>query len=401
MTEKIPQGWEYTKLIDFCIKSKRAIVDGPFGSNLKKIHYRQNGIPIISSGFVTSGRFKPDLYLYVDEKKFQQEIRSRVDGGDIVMAKIGARCGTSAIMPLDHETGILSGNALKITIDQERNSTEYVWYYLDWLYRSHKFVRLMNAGAQPAISTPELKKLLILKPPLPEQKKIASILSTWDQCIKKTEKLIEAKRHLKKGLMQQLLMGKKRFDGFEKKKWVKRYIEDVCHILDNKRVPLNERERNKIKGDIPYYGANGVVDYINKYIFDEDLILIAEDGGHFDEFISRPIAYKITGKSWVNNHAHVLRAKTDYCQDFIFYTLEHKNIIRYLNGGTRAKLNRGDLEQIEIYMPESKQEQVKIATTLKSNDDILQLLENLHNRLSNEKKGLMQKLLTGKIRVKV
>jgi type I restriction enzyme S subunit len=102
-------------------------------------------------------------------------------------------------------------------------------------------------------------------------------------------------------------------------------INDSCHILDYLRVPLNGEERKKIKGNIPYYGANGVQGYINNYIFNDDLILLAEDGGNFEEYQNRPIAYRISGKSWVNNHAHILKAKDGYDQDFIFYSIVHKD----------------------------------------------------------------------------
>ena len=90
--------------------------------------------------------------------------------------------------------------------------------------------------------------------------------------------------------------------------WLTTTIGEACDILDSMRVPVNEEERNKRSGDVPYYGANGLQGYIDGYLFDEPLILMAEDGGYFDEYQTRPIAYRIKGKSWVNNHAHILRA---------------------------------------------------------------------------------------------
>src|SRR5262245_59406658 len=107
----IPDDWSLDTLASITPPNvKNGIVDGPFGSNLKTIHYRKSGIPIITSGYVTEGIFQGTDYLYVDEEKFRQEKRSAVSPGDIVMAKIGARCGASAILPRSHETGILSEN---------------------------------------------------------------------------------------------------------------------------------------------------------------------------------------------------------------------------------------------------------------------------------------------------
>ncbi len=168
-------------------------------------------------------------------------------------------------------------------------------------------------------------------------------------------------------------------------------------ILDNKRKPLNQKERKRISGEIPYYGANGIVDYINDYIFDDELILIAEDGGNFDEFQTRPIAYKINGKSWVNNHAHVLKGKNGFCQNFLFYCLEHKNILVCLNGGTRAKLNKSDLEKLPIQIPQIK-EQSYIADLLTSWDESIAILQKRINNTLYRNNWLANQLLTGKKR---
>lgn len=171
-------------------------------------------------------------------------------------------------------------------------------------------------------------------------------------------------------------------------------IGDCCEILDSFRIPLNEEERNKIPGNIPYYGANGVQGYIDKYIFDEDLILIAEDGGNFESYKTKPIAYRITGKSWVNNHAHILRAKKCYNQDYIFYSLVNKNILNFIVGGTRSKLNQRELKTISILIPPQKSEQTAIAHILSTVDKAIEQTEKLIAKYKRIKTGLMQDLLT-------
>jgi type I restriction enzyme S subunit len=176
--------------------------------------------------------------------------------------------------------------------------------------------------------------------------------------------------------------------------WKEITIEDCCDILDNMRVPLNAQQREKIKGNIPYYGANGIQGYIDKYLFNEDLILIAEDGGNFEEYATKPIAYQISGKSWVNNHAHVLKVKNNFDHDFIFYTLVHKNILFFIKGGTRAKLNQTELRGIIINSPQSKTEQRKIAEVLSKVDKAIAQTEKLIAKYKRIKTGMMQDLLT-------
>ena len=243
-----------------------------------------------------------------------------------------------------------------------------------------------------------VKKLPIYGPKdIAEQRAIAEALSDVDGLITALDKKIAKKRLLKQGVMQQLLTGKKRLPGFTDE-WVECELSTVCNVLDNKRVPLNDEQRTS--GIYPYCGANGIVDYIDRYIFDEDLILIAEDGGNFDQYETRPIAYWMSGKYWVNNHAHVLKAKNEYNQRYIFYQLEHKDITDYIVGGTRTKLTRAQLDKIEISIPFTYAEQQAIATILSDMDKEIADLEAQRDKYRLLKSGMMQKLLTGQIRLK-
>lgn len=177
-----------------------------------------------------------------------------------------------------------------------------------------------------------------------------------------------------------------------KTKWTSKTIENCCDILDSKRIPINEEERDSLKGNIPYYGANGLQGYINDYIFDDDLILLAEDGGYFDEYETRPIAYKISGKSWVNNHAHILKPKNSYNFNYVFYNLEHKNILYYINGGTRAKLTQEELKKIRINIIDDYDMQSKIADILSTCDEVIEKTEETIEKYKQIKAGMMQDL---------
>jgi type I restriction enzyme S subunit len=198
--------------------------------------------------------------------------------------------------------------------------------------------------------------------------------------------------------MQQLLTGKKRLPGFEGE-WKVKTLEETTDCRDNLRVPLNDTQRLKMQGDYPYCGANGILDYVNDYVIDDDIILIAEDGGYFDEYSYRPIAYRIVGKCWVNNHAHILKGKIGFNQNFIFYSLVHKNILRFLASGTRAKLNKSEMYKIEIDIPEEKKEQQAIAQILSDMDTGIEALEQKRAKYKAIKQGMMQELLTGKRRL--
>ncbi len=134
-----------------------------------------------------------------------------------------------------------------------------------------------------------------------------------------------------------------------KNNWPIKKLGEVVVFLDSKRKPVTKKDRNP--GPYPYYGANGQQDSVADYIFDEELVLLAEDGGNFGSK-SRPVAYRISGKSWVNNHAHVLRAKKEYVDiDFLGYTLMFYDVTPYITGSTRGKLNKSDASRIPISIP--------------------------------------------------
>ncbi|EAJ7133280.1 restriction endonuclease subunit S [Campylobacter jejuni] len=144
------------------------------------------------------------------------------------------------------------------------------------------------------------------------------------------------------------------------KTWEINKLEEVCEILDNKRVPISSK--NRIRGIYPYYGASGIVDYIDKYIFDEELVLIGEDGAKWGAFENS--AFIAEGKYWVNNHAHILKPNNEILiNKFLVYFLNYSNLEKYITGATVKKLNQQKLKQIEIPLP-PLEEQMRIVKIL-------------------------------------
>lgn len=144
-----------------------------------------------------------------------------------------------------------------------------------------------------------------------------------------------------------------------------RKLEDVCDILDHMRIPITSRDRKA--GPYPYYGANGIQDYIDDYIFDDELVLLAEDGGNFGSK-EKPIAYRISGKTWVNNHAHVLKPKNIIDVDYLCYSLMYYDVSGLVNGATRQKLTQSEMRKINIrYRSLEKQRQIVFEIKLVSN----------------------------------
>lgn len=123
------------------------------------------------------------------------------------------------------------------------------------------------------------------------------------------------------------------------------YVEDCCEILDSQRIPITASEREE--GEYPYYGANGIQDHVANYIFDDELVLLAEDGGNFGSK-EKPIAYRVSGKCWVNNHAHVLKPKAGLDVDYLCYSLMFYKVDGMVNGATRQKLTQAAMRKMQI-----------------------------------------------------
>ena len=175
--------------------------------------------------------------------------------------------------------------------------------------------------------------------------------------------------------------------------WSESKLEDVCEILDKFRVPLNSDERQVRKGSVPYWGANGIVDYIDEAIFDEPLLLMPEDGGPFGEARVKPICHKIDEPVWVNNHAHVLRV-TGANREYVYQWFVNRDITDFLVGGTRAKLNQKALRTLPVFLPPLN-EQHRIAEILSSVDASIQATQAVIEQAERVKRGLMEELLTG------
>ena len=188
-------------------------------------------------------------------------------------------------------------------------------------------------------------------------------------------------------------------DGGEFPDWEEKTIDDVAECLDNLRIPVNAEERRKRVGVIPYYGAGGIQGYIDDYLFDEELVLLLEDGDAFDNFQTKSIAQFVVGKSWVNNHAHVLRANEN--SYFLFASLEHKDIRKWtqLAGASRKKLLKDSMLKIVVNVP-SLPEQQKIADFLSTIDTVIEKQKATVEAWEERKKGVMQKLFSQEVRFK-
>jgi type I restriction enzyme S subunit len=139
-----------------------------------------------------------------------------------------------------------------------------------------------------------------------------------------------------------------------KKGWETKPLGELCDILDSQRMPITKRDRKS--GEYPYYGATGIVDYVGGFIFDEPLVLVGEDGAKWGS--GENTAFRVEGKCWVNNHAHVLRPhRKSVLDNWLVYYLNHSDLTEFVSGLTVPKLNQGNLREISIPVPPLAEQQ--------------------------------------------
>jgi len=339
-----------------------------------------------------------DLKLVELPRNDKEGARTQLQNGDLLVsitADIGIIGFVDDSVP---QPAYINQHIALVRFDASKADGKFLSYFLASENSQRLFRATTDQGAKAGMNLSAVRHIRTAFPPLPEQRAIAAALNDVDALITALGQLIAKKRDLKQAAMQQLLTGQKRLPGFHGE-WEVKTLQESTECLDGVRIPLNEEERAHMKGDYPYCGANGVLDYVNKYVIDDDIILIAEDGGYFDEYEYRPIAYRMNGKCWVNNHAHILKAKEGFDQGFLFHSLVHKNILRFLASGTRAKLNKSEMWKIEVNVPVELPEQAAIAAVLSDMDAELEALEQRRDKTVALKQGMMQELLTGRIRL--
>lgn len=246
----------------------------------------------------------------------------------ILIACRGASCGA---INISEPHSYITGNAMCLDNLSDKVQFEYLAYFLT----QYNFSSIISGGAQPQITYTNLQKVEVPIVPIESQSRFVAFYRQAD---------------------------KSKFDGFKSQflewfggdKFVSTTLPEISENMDYKRVPITSGDRNV--GQFPYYGASGIVDYIDNYIFDEPLLLVSEDGANLKDRVT-PIAFIAEGKYWVNNHAHVLKFTNFANMTYICHFFNFTNIEKYLTGMAQPKLNQAQLNTIKIPWPPVKMQE--------------------------------------------
>ena len=361
--------------------------------------FSDEGIPVISAKNVKNGSLDfSEGIRYVNPEMYERWMSKKLREGDVLLTS-EAPLGQAIL--LTNESNYCLGQRLYgLRVDSTKLDSRFFYFLLISEPVQRRFQARATGSTAKGIKQSALLEVHIEFPPLPEQRAIAHVLQTIQEAKAARQRELTLERERKAALMDYLFSygtkGEPRKEteiGEIPESWEVVRLEKLCACLDSKRVPVKQSERNERKGNIPYYGASGQTGWIDDYLFDAPLLLVAEDG---ENLVSRklPIAYSIEGKSWVNNHAHVLRI-TDINQFFLEYYFNSIDLSPYLSGTTRPKLNKASLLGIPISRP-SRVETDEIALVLSSCDTKIAALEQEAARLEELFHAMLGELMTGK-----
>ena len=377
--------WEEKKLSDFMTRLTR-----------KNSNNESSRALTISSvdGLIDQGEF------------FKKQIASKdtsgyylLKNGDFAYNKsysVGYDYGS--IKRLDrYEDGVVSTLYICMTLTSDTNS-DYLTHYFDSMKWNKSVSEISAEGARnhgllniPTESFFQTKHFLA--PSLAEQQKIAEFLSNVDSIITAETKILNTLQKKKKALMQKLFTRQLRFksdDGTDFPAWEEKKLGECVEILDSQRKPIESKERANRKGEYPYYGASGIIDYIDDYLFEGESILLGEDGANIINRNSR-LAFIATGKYWVNNHAHIMKVNADNLNHFICEYLESLDYSKICAGSAQPKLTQDVIRNLTIKAP-CKEEQQKIADCLSSLDSLIQTQQKVVTTWQQRKKALLQQM---------
>ena len=397
----IPQDWDVVEL--------GSVGEPIIGLTYSPRDINSNGVLVLRSSNIHSNKLAFDNNVFV-----KMEIPERVivkENDILICVRNGSRqlIGKCALITKEAE-GCAFGAFMSVF---RTPFAPFVFYAFQSDKIQNQIKEIMGATINQ-ITNKDLRKFKIALPKsTTEQTAIATALSDTDVLIDSLQMLIAKKKAIKLSVMQNLLSGKIRLPefalrpdgslkttrqtelGYVPEDWEVVELGNVVNIFDNLRIPVTASKR--ISGSTPYYGANGIQDYVEGFTHKGEFVLIAEDGAN--DLINYPVSY-VNGEIWVNNHAHVVQGKENVLDNrFLAYRLNSTNITSYLVGGTRAKLNGSTLKIIQIIIPKSTDEQTAIAQLLSDMDAEIEALECRLKKTQALKQGMMQALLTGKIRL--
>lgn len=325
------------------------------------------------------------------------------------MIRYGSQTAGKVVMG---KSGIIANNMFKINLNNKIVSNKYMYYYLSQKNIFDYLKGAQSSSTMPAINFGILNNFIVNIPELEKQEEIVKILDSIDRKIELNrqinDNLLEISKQLYKRWYIDFEFPDKNENPYKSSKgkvvdsdlgkipegWTVKRLDEISINFDFKRKPLSSRERKERKGNIPYYGATSIIDYVDEYLFDGTYVLMGEDGTVINEDNS-PVLQYIWRKCWINNHTHVLQGK-GISTEHLMECLRNTDVSSIITGAVQLKINQANLNSLRyVFATEEikqKYENIieKIYEKVRKNTEENEILKQLRNTL-------LPKLMNGEI----
>jgi len=382
---QLPDGWEWKKLGEVF-----TIERGGSPRPIKEyITEADDGINWIKIGDTVKG----ERYITQTAQKIKKEglYKTRlVQDGDFVLSN-SMSFGRPYIVKI---TGAIHDGWLLIRKKVDYTDRDFFYYLLSSNFMYQQFVFSATGTTVKNLNSEIVRNVDIPLPPLEEQKRIVSklddIFSKLDRAIQLNQENIDEANAYMSSVLNEV------FSELEEK-YKKVQLKDIVDNFDGKRVPVKASDRESMSGEYPYYGASGIIDYVDDYLFDGEYLLISEDGANLT-VRKYPIAFIANGKFWVNNHAHIVNAKIDISTNrFMEYAFAYTDLSSYITGSAQPKMSQGKMNIIEFAIP-PLEEQKKIVAYLDNISSKMDKIKSLQIEKLQELKALKASILDSAFR---
>lgn len=352
------------------------------GFAFKSEQYVDSGVRIIRIANVQKGYIEDNSPVFYPAKSSEAQ-KYALCNDDLLMSLTG-NVGRVALLEKEYLPAALNQRVACLRIkDDVQLSKKFLYHFLNSDYFEEMCIASSKGVAQKNMSTEWLKEYNIPLPSVEEQCQVVNTLDTIDNLISFRKQQLAKLDELVKSRFIEMFGDPET----NPKSWKRQHFDDLCENLDSRRVPITSTERKV--GIYPYYGASGIVDYVDGYIFDEDLLLISEDGANL-VVRSTPIAFSVSGKVWVNNHAHVVRFNSKATQKYVEVCFALRDISDSITGTAQPKLNQAKLNALSFCVPPMELQEQFATFTEQTDKSKLTVQESL-DKLEVLKKALMQK----------
>jgi len=292
----------------------------------------------LNTGDILSGKILHSNYS--DSNYLPGQAKKQIANDDILFSEIRPANQRFALVKVDNPTDyVVSTKLMVLRCFNPNYDVRYVYDYLTQPCILNRLQKLAESrsGTFPQITFSEIENLEIPDITLSEQQHIVDILGSIDEKIENNDAITRRLESLATNKYIQL--------AYKCEDFIK--LNLVIELYDYKRVPLSSREREFRQGTYPYYGATGILDYVNNYLFSGEYVLVAEDGTVIDND-GHPIVQLVNGDFWVNNHAHILQAKNGYTNYSLYIALKNLSVAKAVTGAVQLKINQGNLCAMEL-----------------------------------------------------